>query len=217
MGDPLVSIITPVLNRVETMGVCLASVTRQTYRPIEHIVVDGGSTDGTLDLLREYRAPHLFHWVSEPDNGMYEAINKGIAISRGEVLAYLNSDDLYLPWSVEVAVRALQQPGIELVYGDLGILRGERNSKLKLSSQTGLQPSPLLVCGYDRPASGLLESKPDGTNRLVRHGYRPPVPAQRSRHQDSTELITSATVGRSSDLGGGVGHRADQSPRCPRD
>jgi glycosyltransferase involved in cell wall biosynthesis len=131
MGDPLVSIITPVLNRVETMGVCLASVTRQTYRPIEHIVVDGGSTDGTLDLLREYRSPHLFHWVSEPDNGMYEAINKGIAISRGEVLAYLNSDDLYLPWSVEVAVRALQQPGIELVYGDLGILRGERKGKLR--------------------------------------------------------------------------------------
>jgi Glycosyl transferase family 2 len=131
MGDPLVSIITPVLNRVETMGACLASIARQTYRPIEHIVVDGGSTDGTLDLLREYRASYPFHWVSEPDNGMYEAINKGIAISGGEVLAYLNSDDLYLPWSVEVAVRALQQPGVELIYGDLGILRGERNSKLR--------------------------------------------------------------------------------------
>jgi GT2 family glycosyltransferase len=130
MGDPLVSIITPVLNRVETMGACLASIARQTYRPIEHVVVDGGSTDGTLDLLREYRAPYPFHWVSEPDNGMYEAINKGIAISRGEILAYLNSDDLYLPWSVDVAVRALQQPGIELVYGDLGLLT-EGTSKLR--------------------------------------------------------------------------------------
>jgi glycosyltransferase involved in cell wall biosynthesis len=131
MGDPLVSIITPVLNRVETMGACLASVTRQTYRSIEHIVVDGGSTDGTLELLREYRASYPFHWVSEPDNGMYEAINKGIAISRGEILAYLNSDDLYLPWSVDVAVRAIQQLGSELIYGDLGIVRAGRNGELK--------------------------------------------------------------------------------------
>ena len=127
MEDSLVSIITPVLNRVDTMGACLASVTRQTYRPIEHIVVDGGSTDGTLELLRENRASHPFHVVSEPDNGMYEAINKGIAISRGEVLAYLNSDDLYFPWSVDVAVRAMQRPGSEMIYGDLGILYAGRN------------------------------------------------------------------------------------------
>jgi glycosyltransferase involved in cell wall biosynthesis len=130
MGGPLVSIITPVLNRVETMGACLASIARQTYRPIEHIVVDGGSTDGTLDLLREFRAPYPFHWVSEPDNGMYEAINKGIAISHGDVLAYLNSDDLYLPWSVEVAVRALQHPGVELIYGDLGVFNAKKNGTL---------------------------------------------------------------------------------------
>jgi Glycosyl transferase family 2 len=64
-----------------------------------------------LEFLREYRAPYPFQWVSEPDTGMYEATNKGIAISRGEILAYLNSDDLYLPWSVEVAVRAIQQAG----------------------------------------------------------------------------------------------------------
>jgi glycosyltransferase involved in cell wall biosynthesis len=122
MGDPLVSIITPVLNRVETIGACLASVARQTYRPIEHIVVDGGSTDGTLESIQRHRPSHSFSWISEPDNGMYEAINKGISIAHGEVLAYLNSDDLYLPWSVEVAVRALEQSGTELIYGDLGIL-----------------------------------------------------------------------------------------------
>jgi GT2 family glycosyltransferase len=127
MGDPLVSIITPVLNGVETVGACLASIARQTYRPIEHIVVDGGSTDGTLELLREYRVSYPFRWVSEPDNGMYEAINKGISIAHGEVLAYLNSDDLYLPWSVEVAVRGLEQSGTELIYGDLGIIRTRRD------------------------------------------------------------------------------------------
>jgi glycosyltransferase involved in cell wall biosynthesis len=122
MGRPLVSIITPVLDRVETIGTCLASVAEQTYQPFEHIVVDGGSTDGTLDLLETYRASYPFRWISERDNGMYEAINRGIAMAQGDVLAYLNSDDIYFPWSVDVAVRALG-PGPDLVYGDLGVLR----------------------------------------------------------------------------------------------
>jgi glycosyltransferase involved in cell wall biosynthesis len=129
MGRPLVTIITPVLNRVETMKACLASVASQTYQPIEHIVVDGGSTDGTLELIGAYRASHRFRWMSEPDDGMYEAINKGVSIANGQVLAYLNSDDLYLPWSVAVAVRELQQPGIELIYGDLGVLHTKTNSE----------------------------------------------------------------------------------------
>ena len=129
MGRPLVSIITPVLNRVETMKACLASVASQTYQPIEHIVVDGGSTDGTLELIGAYRASYRFHWISEPDDGMYEAINKGVSIANGQVLAFLNSDDLYLPWSAEVAVRELQQPGIELIYGDLGVLHAKTNSE----------------------------------------------------------------------------------------
>jgi glycosyltransferase involved in cell wall biosynthesis len=123
---PLVTIVTPVVNRVDTIEDCLASVASQTYQPIEHVVVDGGSTDGTVELLGEYRASHRFHWVSETDSGMYEAINKGISLAHGDVLAYLNSDDLYLPWSVDVAVRALQ-PGIDLIYGDLGILRTDAN------------------------------------------------------------------------------------------
>ncbi len=125
---PLVSIITPVLNRVETMRTCLASVARQTYQPIEHIVVDGGSTDGTLELVEAHRASHRFQWISEPDKGMYDAINKGMSLAQGDVLAYLNSDDLYLPWSVGVAAHALR-PGIELIYGDLGVLSADANGK----------------------------------------------------------------------------------------
>jgi glycosyltransferase involved in cell wall biosynthesis len=199
MGDPLVSIITPVLNRVETMGACIASIARQTYGPIEHIVVDRGSTDGTLDLLREYRAPYPFRWVSEPDNGMYEAINKGIAISRGEILAYLNSDDLYLPWSVDVAVRAIQQPGSELIYGDLGILCGERNSKLR---RFNIQFKPdfnfrhcsfVATIGY--PAVSWSRSLTeriglfDTGSAVLRFLPSGRVP------EDPTELITSTTVG----------------------
>jgi glycosyltransferase involved in cell wall biosynthesis len=125
---PLVSIITPVLNRVETMRACLASVERQSYRAIEHIVVDGGSTDGTVELIRAQRPSHEFRWISEPDTGMYDAINKGMTLAHGEVFAYLNSDDLFLPWSVDVAVGALE-PGIELVYGDLGVLSTDTNGR----------------------------------------------------------------------------------------
>jgi glycosyltransferase involved in cell wall biosynthesis len=121
MRQPLVSIITPVLNRAGIIADCLGSVAAQTYQPIEHIVVDGGSTDGTLEQLERHRAPHEFRYISEPDNGMYDAINKGIALARGDILAYLNSDDLYLPWSVDVAAHALA-PAIELIYGDLGVL-----------------------------------------------------------------------------------------------
>ena len=129
MARPLVSIVTPVLDRVDTMTACFASVASQTYRPIEHIVVDGGSTDGTLELLTAHRPSHPYRWISEPDSGMYEAINKGLSMAHGDVLAYLNSDDLYLPWSVEVAVRALRQPEVDLIYGDMGVLRPGTNGR----------------------------------------------------------------------------------------
>jgi glycosyltransferase involved in cell wall biosynthesis len=96
---------------------------RQTYQRIEHIVIDGGSTDGTRELIEAHRPPYPYAWMSEPDGGMYEALNKGLSMAQGEVFAYLNSDDLYLPWSVEVALLALRHPGTDLVYGDMGILR----------------------------------------------------------------------------------------------
>lgn len=98
-------------------------MTRQTYPSIEHIVIDGGSSDGTLDVVRTHRPPHRTDGSAKQTAECYEAINKGIAMARGDILAYLNSDDLYLPWSVEVAVRALEHPGAELIYGDMGILR----------------------------------------------------------------------------------------------
>ncbi len=129
-GKPLVSIITPVLNRESTLPSCLASVAAQTYPHIEHIVVDGGSTDGTLDILRSFSTARPPQWITEKDEGMYDALNKGLSLAAGDVLAYLNSDDLYLPWSVDVAVEELRK-GRDLVYGDLGVLtlRGEVKSK----------------------------------------------------------------------------------------
>jgi glycosyltransferase involved in cell wall biosynthesis len=126
---PLVSIITPVLNRADSIEGCLASVAKQSYRPIEHIVVDGGSSDGTVKLIEQHQPGDVaYQWISERDEGMYDAINKGIALARGEVVAYLNSDDLYFPWSVEVAVRGLRH-SVDIIFGDLGVLQVRRGSR----------------------------------------------------------------------------------------
>jgi glycosyltransferase involved in cell wall biosynthesis len=118
---PLVSVVTPVLNRADTIAGCLASVAAQTHPKVEHIVMDGGSTDETLDVVEAFPARHDLHWVSGPDRGMYDAINNGLKIASGDVFAYLNSDDMWFPWMLEVAVDALQE-GADLVYGDLALI-----------------------------------------------------------------------------------------------
>jgi glycosyltransferase involved in cell wall biosynthesis len=121
--QPLVSIVTPVLNGASSIGRSLASVATQTYPNIEHVVIDGGSIDGTAAIVRSFTAAHPITWVSEPDRGMYDAVNKGLALAEGHVLAYLNSDDVYLPWSVDLAVATLSA-GSDFAYGDLGMVRG---------------------------------------------------------------------------------------------
>jgi glycosyltransferase involved in cell wall biosynthesis len=119
---PLVSVVTPVLNAASTLELTLSSVAAQTHSNIEHIVIDGGSSDGTIDVLQRFRSRVPLRWLSEPDSGMYSAINKGLDLAQGEVLSYLNSDDLYLPWSVERAVSALMSSGSDLVFGDVLVL-----------------------------------------------------------------------------------------------
>ena len=123
MNRPLVSIVTPVLNRRTALESCLRSVAGQTYPDVEHIVIDGGSDDGTVEFLESMGSD--IRWMSEPDTGMYDAINKGLAMTKGNVVAYLNSDDIYLPYSVEAAVEPLAGEA-GLVYGDLGVLTREK-------------------------------------------------------------------------------------------
>lgn len=91
---PRISIITPVFNRVEMLEQTILSVLGQDYPNLEYIIIDGGSTDGTVDIIRKY-ADQLTYWVSEQDNGMYDAIVKGVAHATGEVIAWINSDDMY--------------------------------------------------------------------------------------------------------------------------
>lgn len=119
MERPLVSIVTPTLNRRSLLEWTLRSIRGQTYPNVEHVVVDGGSTDGTIELLEAFASTYRMRWNSEPDGGMYEAINKGLAMANGQILAYLNSDDLYFPWSCEVVVDAFTRlPDADFIYGD---------------------------------------------------------------------------------------------------
>ena len=103
---PRISIITPVLNRVGMIGEALASVQAQDYAEVEHIVIDGGSTDGTVELLRGTSG---IRWRSEPDRGLYDAVNKGLRLAEGEIVGHLNSDDIYLPGAFAAAAAALAE------------------------------------------------------------------------------------------------------------
>jgi len=116
---PLVSIITPSYNQAAFIKQTIDSILMQDYPNIEHIVVDGASTDGTVSILQSYR--HLgkrFRYVSEPDHGQSHAINKGLKMAQGEIIGWLNSDDTYFPGAVRKAVTALlAHPDWGVVYG----------------------------------------------------------------------------------------------------
>jgi len=116
--QPLVSIVTPSFDQAPFLEAAMRSVLEQSYPHIEYIVIDGGSSDGSLEIIQRYD-DRLADWVSEPDRGQTDAINKGFARAGGEILAWLNSDDTYQPEAVAQAVGALQnRPEVGLVYGD---------------------------------------------------------------------------------------------------
>lgn len=94
MGLPKISIITPSYNQVEFLEQTIKSVLEQEYANLEYIIIDGGSTDGSVDIIKKY-AHQLTYWISEPDTGLYNALNKGFKIATGDILAWLNSDDIY--------------------------------------------------------------------------------------------------------------------------
>ncbi|MDF2054906.1 glycosyltransferase [Priestia megaterium] len=117
---PLVSIITPSFNQRNFISETIQSVLQQDYSKIEHIIIDGGSTDGTVELLKEFRQKDTrFHFISESDRGQSHAINKGLKIANGEIIGWLNSDDTYLPGAVGKAVEAFRNnPNWGTVYGN---------------------------------------------------------------------------------------------------
>lgn len=122
MNEPLISIVTPCLNRAHYLPEAIESVLAQGYAHFEHIIVDGMSTDATPAVLERY--PHL-RVIREPDRGLYDALNKGLRAARGEITGHLNSDDLYAPGTFRAVAEAFAAPGVEAVYGGAEVFEGD--------------------------------------------------------------------------------------------
>lgn len=137
----LFSVITPSFNRVNLIKMAVESVLAQHYEPFEHIIMDGGSTDGTLQLLAAY--PHL-QVVSGPDRGLYDALNKGIALARGEIIAQLNTDDVFEP-GIFAAVAGLfaQNPEVDAVCGGARVFQRHASGEQTIKEYDGISGDEL--------------------------------------------------------------------------
>jgi glycosyltransferase involved in cell wall biosynthesis len=121
MNQPLITIITPSFNRAGMIETAIQSVLEQHYPAIEHIIIDGGSTDGTLELLKKYSYLRV---ISEPDQGMYDALNKGLNLASGELIGFLNSDDRYALGCLQEAAEIIStHPEVDAVWGRADIIK----------------------------------------------------------------------------------------------
>ena len=130
-NSPLISIITVVYNGSKTLKQTIDSVLSQNYKNIEYIVIDGGSNDGTLDIIKKYES-HINYWISEPDKGLYDAMNKGISAAKGVLIGMINSDDWYELNAVELIVKAyIENPSKLIFHGDRFDILEDGTKKVK--------------------------------------------------------------------------------------
>lgn len=135
-----VSVVTAVYNRERTLGRALASLNGQEHPEVEQVLVDGGSTDRSLEVAAQHPAPEpqTRRTLSEPDEGIYDAINKGIGLATGDIVGLLHSDDeLASPQTLVRVVEAMQDPGIDLVYGDLEFFAADDPVRVVRSWRSG--------------------------------------------------------------------------------
>lgn len=126
--NPLISVITVVLNGERYIEEAILSVIKQTYENVEYIIIDGGSTDGTLDIIRKYD-DRIDLWISEEDSGLYNAMNKGINLSSGDFIGFVGSDDFLYPNTLEKIAKASTKTSIDFTVGPVDIIKV--NGKLK--------------------------------------------------------------------------------------
>jgi glycosyltransferase involved in cell wall biosynthesis len=137
------SIITPSFNRADMVDACVQSVLNQNYPDFEHIIIDGGSTDGTLDLLKKYSHIHV---VSERDEGMYDALNKGVELASGDLISFLNTDDLYGKNIFYCVVSLFNDENIWAVAGNAIVVSDDINGNTKVLNQYSAATTDLMEC-----------------------------------------------------------------------
>lgn len=125
MTFPKISIVTPVFNQTPYLEETILSVLNQNYPNLEYIIIDGGSTDGTVDIIKKYES-RLAYWVSEPDKGMYDALQKGFDHSTGEIMGWLNADDLFFKGCLPIVAQLfMQKKEIRWVTGSIHVMNSE--------------------------------------------------------------------------------------------
>jgi glycosyltransferase involved in cell wall biosynthesis len=145
----LVSVVTPSYNQAAFLEATIRSVLEQDYEPIEYVVVDGGSVDGSVEIIRRHEG-RLAWWTSEPDDGQAQAINKGFAHTSGQLLAYLNSDDTLLAGAISRLVAVLEaEPELVAAYGD-ALWLDEEGRTTAYAEARSWEPVPMLVSGSAR-------------------------------------------------------------------
>ncbi len=152
---PTLSIITPSFNQAPYIEQTIRSVLDQNYKAVEYIIIDGGSTDGSQDLIRKYER-QLAYWVSEKDRGQAHALNKGLERATGEIVAYLNSDDLYLPESFSTVARYFREhPDCTWLCGDT-LMFGEGQKDEIISADVPRSAAHALSWAYTSPQPGMF-------------------------------------------------------------
>jgi glycosyltransferase involved in cell wall biosynthesis len=149
MNNLKISIVTVSYNSVDFIETAIQSVLAQNYANFEYIIIDGGSTDGTVEIIKKY-ADKLAYWVSEPDSGIYDAMNKGISKANGDIVGMINSDDYYLPGALKTVAEAFNDKELDeyIFWGDveyelLGHVKGWRPKNLKRGA---FAPHPSMFC-----------------------------------------------------------------------
>ena len=150
-----ISVVTASYNSAATIGDTLQSIAAQTHRDVEHLVIDGGSRDDTVQIVRAHASPGL-KVVSERDRGIYDAMNKGLALATGEVVGFLNSDDMYAdPQALERVAQAFRDPAVDVVYGDI-VFVAERDTRRTVRLWTSRPYTPgLCSSGWMPPHPSL--------------------------------------------------------------
>ena len=137
-GNPLITVITVVYNALPFLEETILSVLNQTYHNIEYIIVDGGSTDGTLELIRKYEN-RISHWISEPDRGIYDAMNKGAKLAKGKFICFLNAGDLFSDIHILERISKELNNDPTILFGNYFISDGIKSRELKAKGLTKLK------------------------------------------------------------------------------